>query len=229
MADRVSYPQYDPSHDYHFVPPLHAVKVDATKGGGSKGRRRSGGMMRRIVFAFLFVGSALLAAEILFQTVLAPRMAIRKIIIESDLPFSQEYLLRSAGINEGDLYFSVDTQKIQEQLSSIPLVEQAEVEKRFPGQLRMVLHKRTPLAVAAMSGSQGPLVIDANGVVFQQGYPRDYKSLPVLSGFEVANIELGASLPAAMRVALSDLEVLRMHHPVLFNLISEIEYEMVHE
>lgn len=220
MADRIY---------YHQGPMLDNQQTAADRGRSTESR--GGGLFRRIIFILLFVGSALFVAELLFQSVIAPRMAITSIVIESDLPIARERILSYAGITENDLFFSLDTERIEAMLQNIPRVKLAKVEKQFPDTLKIALTARTPLAVSLTqaNGRLTPVAIDAEGVMYAWGMPASYQSLPVLSGFDISNPELGARLPTALRGVLADLENLRMRHPVLFDVVSEIVFEPVHE
>ncbi|MFW5801455.1 MAG: cell division protein FtsQ/DivIB [Spirochaeta sp.] len=217
MADRVFYQQ-------------NPVQYRRTSSMNTTESSRNG-IFRRLLFIVLFVGSALFVAEILFQTVVAPRVAITDIIIEGDVALDTDQLLDYAGISTQDLYFSVDTVGIERAIAAIPRVQEVEVEKSFPGTLRIILTERTPLAITMgeVNGRSVPVIVDEQGVVFGWGLPRDYGSLPVLGGFEIANAELGNRLPGPLRSVLADLSSLRMKHPVLFEIISEVEFEPVHE
>ncbi|GAB6089876.1 cell division protein FtsQ/DivIB [Spirochaeta dissipatitropha] len=202
---------------------------------GNTGRSGAGGtvfkIIRRLIFILIFAGSAFVVAELLFQLVLAPRLLITSIIIEGDVPMELERVLEIAGISEGNLYFSLDTSRIESLLAAVPRIKQVQVEKDFPSTLRIRMFDRTPTAIAQgrLSGRRLPVVADEDGVLFSWGVPDDYKSLPVISGFEIEDIELGMRLPSQVRRVLRDLESLRMRHPVLYNLISEVLVKPVHE
>ncbi|WP_169313577.1 cell division protein FtsQ/DivIB [Spirochaeta africana] len=233
MADRVMYQQSVSSR--RFEPEYRKpVRLDSGTQGdwrGGTGHQQSGGFLKRLLFVMLFVGSALIVAELLFQTQVAPRVAITEVIIEGDVRMSSDDLLEYAGLASGDLYFSVDTARIEQALRAIPRVETVEVTKSFPGTLRIALSSRTPLAITmgGLGRQAVPVVVDSHGVAFAWGVPEDYRSLPVLGGFEIDNVELGSRLPSAMRGVLQDLEQLRLRHPVLFDVISEVEFKPIHE
>lgn len=209
----------------------HHTPAQETPGRRSAPRHGSGRFVRRLLFIIIFVVSALFVAELLFQLVVAPRTAITDIIIEGELSLARERVLRLAGINEDNLFFSVDTAVARERLASVPQIKSVVVEKAFPDTLRIQLTGRTPLAVAMgrLNGRAHPVAVDEQGYAYTWGVPQDYDSLPVLSGFEIEDVELGMRLPTAMRGILENLETLRMHHPVLYNIISEVEFQPLHE
>ncbi len=227
MADRMQYPQYHYSNDYHQISGYQNEREFTAASVQPRGK--NSGVLRRIIFLMFFVVSALITAEMIFRFAIAPRMAISKIVLEGDFLLSEEEILDLCGITPGDLYFSVETEGIRQALLQLPDTREVEVEKQFPGVLTISLMRRVPLAFASMQGGGAPVVADAEGVVFARGIPEDYESLPVISGFEISQVALGSKLPRAMQAVLHDLEELRMQHPVLFRLISEIECVPVHE
>jgi len=179
----------------------------------------------RIALAIVVVVLAtVLAAEILWSTVVAPRLFIRTIDLESDLGMSDQQLLDMLDL-ENETWASIDEAALQNRLESYPVVRRARVVKVFPDTLRLQIYRRRPLAVAMVGDPPNriPAVFDEEGYAVQIGAGQGSLDLPVLTGPRFPVPELGSRLPESLRPVLADLEGVRRDDPTVFALVSEIE------
>lgn len=197
---------------------------------GDRGRKssRSETLLSRLLWAAVVLLALFLAGELAFHLWLAPRMLVRNIAIQSDLPFTQAEILAIAGIEGTPYYFSLREEQVRRRLEALPAVRQAEVRKSFPSTLHITLVGRRALSLlfyGVASGQQeasAPLAVDDQGVVFQMASSVADWDLPVVSGVKFVSAEMGMRLPESVRPFLEDLTALRAAEPELFRLISEI-------
>ena len=181
--------------------------------------------LRGLIVILVIVASG----QITYHVLIAPRLRIRSIVFESDVPLSKIELERIAGLSGRDYYFSLRSQGIEERLESHPAVKSAMVEKIFPDSVRLTVIGRKPLAVAVFDTADNvsvPAVFDEEGVVFQVGFLHGSTDLPIISGFKSQQITPGMSLPAVVLPFLTDLRTIQEESPELFGMISELHVKM---
>jgi|GEM_PF-400016 len=198
--------------------------------GGVVQMRQSRKSGLKILFRWIIIGlSLVLAGELCFHLLIAPRLVIEEVIISADgsIPLADEDILRLAGVARKDYYFNLDTAEIEENLASYPLIKEAAVERVFPNKLKISLVGRKPLGItlATVENKTVPLVFDEEGVIFQIGSSITEYDMPVLSGIKIPSIQLGMKLPEELIGVLEDLQKLKAHSPKLFGVISELKFE----
>ena len=182
--------------------------------------------LRRWRFASALLAAAAavsLAAEVVWSRAVAPRLAIERIVFESDLALTDGQLLEMLDI-DGRSWATVDEEDLTARLESYPVVRKADVAKVFPDTLRIYVYRRLPLAVAFTGDGAAPVpaVFDEEGYAVKVGGGAGL-DLPVISGPRFPEPDLGARLPESLRPVLADLSGLRSDDPKLFNLVSEVE------
>ncbi len=185
-------------------------------------RENREGLAQRVLVIVIVVLSLILAGELVYHLVIAPRLRIETISIESDLGMSDEELLALAGLSTGATFFSVDAEAAAARLRQYPLVRDAQVESTFPNGVSVSVARRRPLAAALASTEDGtvPLVFDEEGVVFQIGIDA-VDDLPVVSGLRFSAVDLGIQLPALVVDFLTQLREIKLNSPELYGLFSE--------
>lgn len=178
---------------------------------------------QRILIAMIVVLSVILALELVYHLVLAPQLTIEQIELESDLPFSDEYLLSLAGVRVGMPYFSVDPDEVDSRIAAHPVVKDVQVRTVFPNRISISATRRTPLAAAFASTPEGavPLVFDEDGVVFKIGLGESERDLAVVSGLRFEAVDVGLQLPTLVVDFLGQLRRFKMEAPGLYRLFSE--------
>jgi len=189
-----------------------------------EGEKAGSGIKKLILFLVLFL-AGILVLEVLFQTLIAPKMLIKNIAIESELALSDAEIRNIAGLSGKEYYFSFDVAEVQKRFDSIPLVRTAHVEKIFPDTIRIVLAGRKPLMLTFvdLNGKSIPVVLDDEGVIFQIGNSITEWNLPLLSGLRIENVRLGMKLPRILSSLLRSVNSIRTSAPELMALISELQ------
>jgi len=187
---------------------------------------RAGRRAGRRLLGWLVAGLALIAAgELLFHLVLTPRLLLRNVELQSDLPLDRGEMLAAAGLQEAVPYFLLDPAEVRRRLEDCPPVARASVRKVFPDTLRIRLEARRPLAALLARTPEGgtlPLAVDRQGVVFQTGRGLTEWDLPLLTGVEFAEVRTGLRLPEGLLPFLEDLERLGREEPELARVLSEV-------
>lgn len=180
-------------------------------------------LVQRVLILVIVVLTLVLVGELVFHLVIAPRLLIQRIDVDSDLALSEQELLSAAGVRLGVSYFDVDASAIEAAIRELPSAHSVHVERVFPDRLQIVVAARTPLAIAVADTQQQsvPLVCDASGVVFQVGSQVATADLPIISGLRFQDVAPGIRLPTLVLGFLEDVQRLRLDAPVLFALCSE--------
>lgn len=99
------------------------------------------------------------------------------------------------GIAAGTSILSLDLHAARDRLTALPWVKQAEIERRLPGQLRVRIVERTP--IARLRGLRRVTLIDTGGNEIAADVRKDrrFAELPLLSGDRAA-----AAAPALMKL-----------------------------
>ena len=179
--------------------------------------------IQRILVFTIVILSLILAGELVFHLVVAPRLIISSISLDSDLPISDAELFAAAGVREGMRFLSLNVDEVTARIERHPAVREAQVQATFPNHLSISVTRRVPLAaaLAQSNGTTVPLVFDEDGVVFQAGAGAQIDGLPVISGLRFATVDVGLQLPALVVDFLRQLRRIRMDEPALFRLFSE--------
>jgi hypothetical protein len=193
----------------------------AIRGGAGKQDARSFGRWTRPALIALAVVCALVLVG---RFAAVPLMAIRHVVVRSDVPLTDEQVLAISGIQGGEHWYSLGAAAIEKRLEANPLIRRALVEKVFPDTVRMTVWGRQPVALvlAESDGRSLPVMVDGEGTVFKVGTTSSEVDLPVVSGLALGETALGAELPRAYSALFSDMKSLRERSPSLFGLISEI-------
>ena len=172
--------------------------------------------------------SLVLALELLFHFVLAPRLVISHIQITADKGFAltDDQIVQVAGIGSGAYYFSVDPGVVKARLEAYPLIKSATVKKIFPSSVAITLSERLPFAVSLVDSPSGsiPIAFDEEGVVIQVGNSVASYDMPVVSGVAIPQIQLGMRLPPELVAFLGQLSRIKSSDAKLFSLISEFKF-----
>ena len=132
-----------------------------------------------------------------------PDYNVTNIEIRDDGTLSREQVLTASGIAEGKNIFLVNLSKARENLSQLPQVEHAELERLLPGKISIVITERKPIAWLTARDSDDPItssesfLIDAKGTLIKtKKQLPEYYHLPVIYGFSTDNLEAGQVLNA---------------------------------
>ena len=182
------------------------------------------GRTRTWLWSLLALLTLVLIGEILWSVRSGSRIAIRRIILESDLAISDGQLLEMLGISDGR-FDSIQVSTLEEKLAAWPVVRSVKVTKLFPDSLKIELYRRKPLVAAFSESENGMTVVmfDNEGYIVKTGNVSRNENIPVLSGPTFGMPVLGARLPTFLQNILSNLGELQSLEPELYSRISELE------
>jgi len=215
----------------HMFPEVHLYKTEIetnkqkkTKNGNNRQAKTK--KIERVFFIIIAFLILVLALELVFHFIVAPKLVIKKIMIdvEGSLELSNKEILNIAGFGAEEYFFRFDAKAAEERLTQFPLIQSASVVKNFPDAVKLHITGRTPLAMSLVDTEEGavPVVFDKEGVVFQIGASvEDFDDL-VISGIRFHELELGMKLPEALEGLLEDLMTLKNESSFLYDMLSEL-------
>ncbi|MCG8453718.1 MAG: FtsQ-type POTRA domain-containing protein [Spirochaetales bacterium] len=179
---------------------------------------------RNLAAIVVILASGVLLVQILWYTVASPRLALRTIILDSDLDLADSQLIGMLGI-ESATWTSIDEEVIESRLESYPVIRKAKAVKVFPDSLRLFLYRRKPVATVLAAGNSHPIpvVFDGEGYAVSLGAKGGDFAFPVISGASFSEPTLGDRLPENLRPITRSLARLRDDDPQLYSMISELE------
>ena len=127
---------------------------------------------RRFVSAFLVV--AIISAAIGLYT--SPLLRVQKVEVVGATAVSADEVNSLARL-EGDSMMRLDFASAEERVETIPMVQSARLERRWPQTVRVVITERTPWAF--WQAGEDRYVIDTEGVVLPGSVPLE--NAPVIS------------------------------------------------
>jgi cell division protein FtsQ len=104
-------------------------------------------------------------------------------------------VLAAGGVRIGMNMLSIDPQAIASGVESLPLVDDARVERLYPSKLRIVVTERRPAGVVVTAGATW--LIDSNTVVIAVASDALPAGVPIINVADASNVELGRRAAAA--------------------------------
>ena len=133
-----------------------------------------------------------------------PRLVFRNLEVDSTGYWQKnpQILLDRLGLKKGSYLFTIDLQKLRQQLEKLPSVESAEVRMVLPDTLKIKIVERIPRA--ALLSVNSPAVVDADGVVMKRSESSAANQrLPVIKGLR--NQDVTRQVRPALRLILNAL------------------------
>ena len=123
------------------------------------------GRAKRLLWILIIVLIVVLCAQLIYHLVLSPNLRVKSVSVRSELDLTTDEVVRIAGIEGPEYYFSVDLDMISKRLESYPPVRSAVVEKSFPAGLSIQIYARKPLALALVESDSRsvPVAFDEEG------------------------------------------------------------------
>lgn len=122
----------------------------------NEGRRR----LQRLSAAAIVI--AILALG--YGVTRSPLLAVRKLRLEGASQVNEAQVRQASGIHSGVAMIDVDTSAAQRRLEALPWVDTAHVQREWPGEVRVTLTERTPVAQVVV-GSSWYLIDDTGRVL----------------------------------------------------------------
>lgn len=136
---------------------------------------------RGAALVFSWVVMAVAAYGIFYFVYKGPHFLVKDIQC-SPLSFvSEQALLQSAGVRQGDHLFRIRTGDIERKMAQNPWVKRVRVYRRIPNGLYIHIEERMPRMVVDLGASY---FVDGQGIPFKLHEDGFVASLPILTGFE---------------------------------------------
>jgi cell division protein FtsQ len=189
----------------------------------------------RFIRRLILIAGGLLLTELLWLLGIRPCLPLYRVEI-TDIPgIERETILTWAGIEKKSSFFSINKERAELSLRSLPQIESALVEKVFPDGLRIILTERSAVAMSLvrLDGRLVPVYFDREGILIRIGNDAGGRSkkagnraqegtVPLISGLVLDEPVLGMRLPVSFASFLANLEKIYAATPVLLQAISEI-------
>lgn len=144
------------------------------------------------------------AAEVYRSVQDSPQFAVNTIRVEGARQVSPDAVRRTLSGLPGANLFSVDLDRVAEDVAALPWVRQVAVKRLLPGTLRVEIQERTPAAQAVVDGVVR--VVDESGAVIGAAGPGLRYDLPVITGTDGGPEDAARDLRARGVAALRALE-----------------------
>ena len=139
--------------------------------------------LMNLTASVLFVGcAALVLAAGAWWVLRYPGFAIARIVVDGDLVHNNAVTLRAnVGPHLTGNFFTVDLRAAREAFEQVPWVRRAQVQRVYPGSLRVLLQEQD--AVAYWGPDTGSALVNSHGEVFEANVDDvEQEGLPRLSG-----------------------------------------------
>jgi cell division protein FtsQ len=142
-----------------------------------------------------------------FVLLVSPLFQISRIAVEGNREISTDEIISMAGIVLGDNILKIDLSRASAQIETIPMIKEADIERKFPSHLCIRVVERKPIAL--LPTREGYLAVDADGVCCRKAQVGE-KGLPVITGLDDENnlLEGQALQNPKLSLALSFIEKL---------------------
>lgn len=122
-------------------------------------RRKQGKIVRRVIFTLLIVVAIVMAPTVFFR--------VSKINVTGDTRYTDEELIRTSGVQEGDNMFFLDIRHIVSLLEAkYPYLDTIKLHRRMPSTLEIEVSDRVPILSIENNGSY--LLMDSAGKVLEK-------------------------------------------------------------
>lgn len=145
-----------------------------------------------------------------------PDYRLAKIEVQTDGTLQRDQVLKTAELREGENIFSVNLERVHDQLVQLPQVDEVQVTRKMPSEIDIQIVERKPVAWIAGNkdiddpfASDNGFLVDARGVMMKEKkLLPEYLGLPVISG--AVNESLNAGKTVESLEVKAALELLRL-------------------
>lgn len=131
-------------------------------------------------------------------------LAVSSVIVTGAVMVAPEEAVELSGISEGQNILSFNAGEAVEGLKGNPWVKDAEVKRRLPGAVEIVITERVPAALVLLGGEF--YVMDASGTVFMKYSVTDRLDLPVVTGLTKNALKEGGAEAAGLLALMAVLK-----------------------
>lgn len=111
----------------------------------------------------------------------------RTISIKGQFKLSKEEVLKQAGIKRGDNLLAVNIRLVRKRLLAHPWIEEAQVARKIPNTIKIVVTEHRPLAVVDLGRK---FLINHQGRIFKEDVSKESKELVLVTGVTYEDISL---------------------------------------
>lgn len=198
-----------------IVPGEAAPEIEVASGLRTRFDRLGPGTKRLLRVGSRLGGIAALAYALLLgaeyghdYATTSPRFAVKDVVFEPTPHVPSEHLVATMAIAPGTNLLSVDLEALREQIVADPWVADATVERDLPDTLNVQVVEHQAQAVL-LAGEF--FLVNHQGVPFKRLERGERQDLPVITGVERAELEVGEDAKARKTIARA-LEVLRAYN-----------------
>lgn len=180
-------------------------------------------MTKRYSKLFFFTTTFLLSGLHLQNWVSADAsFTVQRVAVKGNVFLSAETILKTAQVPQGERTYRVDVAQIEEQLDTLPFVEEVQVSRVYPSTVQIYIKEREAIALL---NAKGLCPIAANGEVFPQVEAGVRLDLPVVSGVAFKQEDSRRVLTDLGKSLCDFISVLRTHNPVMYHDVSEFHLD----
>lgn len=179
----------------------------------------------------LIILGGIVAGELGFQFIIAPRLVIESITIQGTSNLTKEDVLDILQLKEPLRYSKVQPEVLSKKLASQPWIRTARVEKVFPNQLKIFIEERKPLGMFLVENGSTLefLALDREFVLFPIAKENIDASLPLFTGIRIEGAVEGVVLPTTLSKIVETIIEIHQKDPLLLSCFSEIRLVNVRE
>lgn len=193
------------------------VKVRSHKASEHRNKRilviASKVLLAVLICAGIFWGIRYGSQRLFFEN---PDYQLTKIEVQTDGTLQRDQVLRAADLREGVNIFSVNLASVHERLLQLPQVDEVQVVRNMPGEIRVQIVERKPIAwitsddnISNPFASDAAFLVDARGVLMREKkLLPEYLGRPVIVGCAAESLSAGRTVDSFE--AKAALELLRL-------------------
>ncbi len=181
-------------------------------------------MKNKKVFLWSIIWTfTIFVVAIVFFVSFIQKIDINRINLYGDIAFSVKDLKKYMGIELPIPYAKANIKAMKKAIEAHPLVYKSHIRKTLRGEINITLERSIPLVVvlAKVNGKEVPAYFDKTGKSVQVGLQGGIVDVPVLSGIEIINPEVGVFLPQWVVTFLKKVAIIKKENKAVFSHISE--------
>ncbi|MCR4790009.1 MAG: FtsQ-type POTRA domain-containing protein [Treponemataceae bacterium] len=182
------------------------------------------GNKTNVLKVLVIVLAVLIAIEAIVYAVLMPCLAPVKVSYTGLESFTPQQVNNYLQVTSKTTWINFDAAKAAGRLSSNVIIENVEIEKKFPDKvsINIVERKAAAVTLANVNGKTVPVQIDRNGVIFAVNRGMPEENVPLVTGFTFDSISEGMRLSSKLRPLMDRIAGIYEKNPAYFTDLSEI-------
>jgi cell division protein FtsQ len=186
-----------------------------------KRNRSAAGRLFRLILIFALLAGLAYGGRIVGGWLSGTNLfRMDKIAVRGLMALPPESISAAAAVEPGANLFRIDIEAVEARLAVLDRIETVRVKRALPRTLSVVVVERSPLALAVLDRIYE---VDARGRLMETIESATLPDLPLLTGLNRADFELGSEKIELLKPFLADLERLQREQPWLVDLLSDIE------